>query len=126
MFDGTKEAGTHEISRDAVTPVGRWLRRFRIDELPQLWNIVRGEMNFVGPRPCLATQLDVIEARRKRGVFAAPPGITGLAQVECVDMSTPEKLAEVDADYVYNRSLKLGASIVWRTISAVVFNRLPG
>jgi lipopolysaccharide/colanic/teichoic acid biosynthesis glycosyltransferase len=81
----------------AVTPLGRFLRRTKLDELPQLWNVLKGEMSLVGPRPCLFNQQELIDAREQLGVFAARPGITGLAQVNEIDMSTPELLAQTDA-----------------------------
>jgi O-antigen biosynthesis protein WbqP len=68
-----------------------------LDELPQLWNVLRGEMSLVGPRPCLFSQEELIEERSKRGVLRVRPGITGLAQIQGIDMSTPELLAEIDA-----------------------------
>ncbi|BBU68003.1 hypothetical protein ICHIAU1_02860 [Fluviibacter phosphoraccumulans] len=73
------------------------MRRTKLDELPQLWNVLKGEMSLVGPRPCLFNQTDLINERAVRGVFDSRPGITGLAQVSNIDMSTPELLAETDA-----------------------------
>jgi lipopolysaccharide/colanic/teichoic acid biosynthesis glycosyltransferase len=104
MHPETKQAGTHEISPDAVTPIGHVLRKTKIDELPQVWNILRGEMSVVGPRPCLPAQVEVVAQRRVQGVFAMVPGITGLAQVQGIDMSTPERLAQTDAEYMRSRS----------------------
>lgn len=97
MAQGTVVAGTHEVSAAAVTPVGRVLRRLKIDELPQLWNVARGEMSLVGPRPCLPMQTQLIEERRRRGVYAVRPGITGRGQTGGLDMSTPVELAAEDA-----------------------------
>jgi len=73
------------------------LRRTKLDELPQLWNVLKGEMSLVGPRPCLFNQTELISERASRDVFDARPGITGLAQVNNIDMSTPKLLAETDA-----------------------------
>lgn len=87
---------THFADPSAVTPLGRFLRRSKLDELPQLWNVLRGDMSLVGPRPCLPSQHALIQARERRGVHAARPGVTGLAQVSGIDMSTPERLAETD------------------------------
>ncbi len=106
MKIGTINAGSHQVSDAQVTALGKQLRRFKLDELPQLWNVVRGDMRLVGPRPCLPTQYDVIEARRRSGVLHIKPGITGLAQVRNIDMSTPDKLAEADAEYARNRTAK--------------------
>ena len=92
----TASVATHLADASAVTPFGRFLRRTKLDELPQLWNVLKGEMSLVGPRPCLPNQEDLITERQKRGVFEVRPGITGLAQVNGIDMSDPARLAEVD------------------------------
>ena len=81
----------------AITPLGAFLRRTKLDELPQLWNVLKGEMSLIGPRPGLFNQKELIAERAKRDVFVVRPGITGLAQVKGVDMSTPELLADTDA-----------------------------
>jgi len=93
----TVSVPTHLADAGAITRFGRVLRRTKLDELPQLWNVLRGDMSLVGPRPCLFSQAQLIAERESRGVYAARPGITGLAQVRGVDMSTPELLAETDA-----------------------------
>jgi len=82
---------------NAITPLGAFLRRTKLDELPQLWNVLKGEMSLVGPRPCLFNQQELINERNKRDVYQALPGITGLAQIQGIDMSTPELLADTDA-----------------------------
>ena len=97
MRPDTQSVATHLANPSAVTPLGAFLRRTKLDELPQLWNVLKGEMSLVGPRPCLFNQTELIEERAARGVFAARPGITGLAQVNGIDMSTPRLLAETDA-----------------------------
>jgi O-antigen biosynthesis protein WbqP len=97
MSVDTPSLGTHEVSAVAVTRIGRWLRRIKVDELPQLWNVLAGEMSLVGPRPCLPTQIELIEERRQRGVFRVRPGVTGSAQLKGIDMSTPAALAREDA-----------------------------
>lgn len=102
MRPGTPCVATHLASSDSITPFGRFLRRTKLDELPQLWNVLKGEMSLVGPRPCLPSQSVLIAEREQRGVFAARPGITGLAQVYEIDMSDPWLLAEVDAHMVNN------------------------
>lgn len=116
MWKDTRAVPTHEAAVSAVTPVGRFLRRTKLDELPQLWNVLRGEMSFVGPRPCLPTQEALIAARRARGVYALRPGITGLAQVRGVDMSDPEALAVIDAEYLAKRTLALDLRILLATL----------
>lgn len=97
MRIGTASVATHLANSDSVTSFGRFLRRTKLDELPQLWNVLKGDMSLVGPRPCLFNQKELIAARSARGVFNARPGITGLAQVNEIDMSTPVLLAEADA-----------------------------
>ncbi len=105
MRPDTASVATHLADASAVTGIGRFLRKTKLDELPQLWNVLKGEMSLVGPRPCLFNQDELIAARAARGVFAVRPGITGLAQIHGIDMSTPELLAETDAQMV--RELKL-------------------
>lgn len=92
----TASVATHLASSDAITPFGNFLRRTKLDELPQLWNVLKGDMSLVGPRPGLFNQQELTSARAQRGVFDVRPGITGLAQVNEIDMSTPELLAETD------------------------------
>lgn len=116
MVAGTRQAGTHEVSSASVTRVGRFLRASKLDEIPQLWNVLKGEMSLVGPRPCLPIQIELIAEREKRGVFEVLPGITGLAQVEGIDMSNPARLAKCDEDYVRGASLLLDLQILARTV----------
>lgn len=97
MRKGTASVATHLASSNSITPFGQFLRRTKLDELPQLWNVLKGEMSLVGPRPCLFNQHELIAERATRNVFNARPGITGLAQVNEIDMSTPVLLAETDA-----------------------------
>lgn len=97
MRRDTASVATHLADPSGVTALGRFLRRTKLDELPQLWNVLKGEMSLVGPRPCLFNQTELIAERAARGVFEARPGITGLAQVRGIDMSTPRLLAETDA-----------------------------
>jgi lipopolysaccharide/colanic/teichoic acid biosynthesis glycosyltransferase/uncharacterized protein YbjT (DUF2867 family) len=112
---GTAQAGTHEVSAASVTRVGAFLRRTKIDELPQVWNILRGEIALIGPRPCLPVQTELVEERRKRGVLDVLPGISGLAQVEGIDMSDPVRLARRDADYVALRGILPDIRLILRT-----------
>lgn len=116
MYADTGNVPTHLANSAQVTPLGARLRRSKLDELPQLWNILRGEMSFVGPRPCLPSQIQLIEERRKRGVLAIKPGITGVAQVEGIDMSDPLSLAEKDAEYLHTASLMTDLGLIWRTL----------
>ena len=115
MYSDTRDVPSHEASTSSVTPIGRWLRRLKFDELPQLWNILRGDMSFVGPRPCLPTQTALIDARRSRGFYAIRPGITGVSQVAGVDMSDPEKLAELDETYLDDMSIAADLRLIVAT-----------
>jgi len=116
MYAGTPAVPTHEARQSAVTPVGRFLRRTKLDELPQLWNVLKGDMSLVGPRPCLPTQDELIHHRARLGVLEALPGITGLAQVRGIDMSQPALLAETDAEYLKAWSLRLDLELMLRTV----------
>lgn len=92
----TKSVASHLASSASITRFGGFLRKTKLDELPQLINVLKGEMSFVGPRPCLFNQVELIEERERRGVLSVLPGITGLAQINEIDMSTPRLLAEWD------------------------------
>lgn len=116
MATGTKQAGTHEVSAASVTRIGAFLRKTKLDELPQLWNVARGDMAFVGPRPCLPSQEELVRERDERGVYDILPGITGLAQVRGIDMSDPVRLAVCDAEYLDRRSLLFDLRIVLQTL----------
>lgn len=97
MRPSTPSVASHLADAAAVTSYGGFLRRTKLDELPQLWNVLRGDMSLVGPRPCLVNQAELVEERHRLGVFEARPGVTGLAQLSGIDMSTPRLLAETDA-----------------------------
>lgn len=116
MQQGTVQAGTHEVSKASVTPIGRVLRGTKLDELPQVWNILKNEISLIGPRPGLPVQRDLYASRQARGVFDVKPGISGLAQVNDIDMSDPEKLAMWDARYVALQSLILDIKITLATV----------
>lgn len=116
MYVGTRQAGTHEVTQASVTRVGAFLRKTKIDEIPQLWNVVRGEMCLVGPRPCLPVQEELIAERERRGVYSVTPGITGLGQIRGIDMSDPVRLAECDAEYVARRSWQFDLKILLWTL----------
>lgn len=117
MVDGAPNVGTHEAPASTVTRLGRWLRRLKVDELPQLWNVLRGEMSLVGPRPCLPGQTELIQARRALGAYSVRPGITGPGQVKGIDMSTPVKLAAEDAAWAARPNL---ADYLWLVAMTVV------
>lgn len=101
----TASVASHLASKTSITAFGSFLRKSKLDELPQLWNVLKGEMSLVGPRPCLFNQVELIEEREKRGVLNVRPGITGLAQVNKIDMSTPELLAKTDAKMIGSLNL---------------------
>ncbi len=116
MYVNTPHVATHEVAVSAITPLGAFLRRFKIDELPQLWNVVIGQMSMVGPRPCLPGQEELVRHRRTLGIFSLRPGITGLAQVRGIDMSNPQRCAETDAEYMQAISLREDLRLIVRTI----------
>lgn len=92
----TASVASHLASSASITKMGHFLRKTKLDELPQLWNVLKGEMSLVGPRPGLFNQEELTQERDERGVYSVRPGITGLAQVNEIDMSTPKLLAETD------------------------------
>ncbi len=117
MRPDTQSVATHLANPSSVTPLGAFLRRTKLDELPQLWNVLKGEMSLVGPRPCLFNQIELIAERHSRGVFGARPGITGLAQVSNIDMSTPKLLAETDAQMLQGLTLAVYFKYMLMTLS---------
>lgn len=117
MRPDTASVATHLADASAVTPLGRFLRRTKLDELPQLWNVLKGDMSLVGPRPCLFNQDELIAERAARGVFAARPGITGLAQIQGIDMSTPRLLAETDARMLQDLGVRAYFSHLLKTLT---------
>jgi len=105
MKISTLSFGTHLIDSSNITCFGNFLRKFKIDELPQLLNVLIGDMSLVGPRPCLPNQRRLIIERKKRGVFKVRPGITGLAQLSNVNMETPTHLAKTDLKMIKKMNL---------------------
>ena len=106
MKKDTESVASHLVSASAVTGFGQFLRKTKLDELPQLWNVLTGSMSLVGPRPNLENQHELIAERSQRAVYSARPGITGLAQVQGIDMSTPELLAKTDKEMIRSLTLK--------------------
>ena len=100
MHVNAPSVATHLASASSITTFGSFLRKSKLDELPQLWNVLVGDMSLVGPRPNLFNQEELIQERDSRGVYSVRPGITGLAQINKIDMSTPQLLAETDAKMI--------------------------
>ena len=115
MKADTAQRGTHELSVAAITHIGTFLRKYKIDELPQVINILKGEMTLIGPRPCLPTQTELISERKKLNVLDCLPGITGFSQVQNIDMSNPYLLARTDARYICLKSILLDIKIILAT-----------
>lgn len=125
MGVGTPPVATHLLSDPGsrLTPIGGFLRRSSLDELPQLWSILKGDMSFVGPRPALFNQEDLIQLRTQYGVDAILPGVTGWAQINGRDdLSIPDKVA-LDAEYLERQSLSFDLAIMARTVARVVQRR---
>lgn len=117
MSKDTASVASHLASTSSITKLGGFLRRTKLDELPQLLNVLIGDMSLVGPRPGLFNQKELTEARSKFGVYDVRPGITGLAQVNEIDMSTPELLAETDARMISTLSLANYFKYIIQTVS---------
>ncbi|EGR1868764.1 sugar transferase [Vibrio vulnificus] len=106
MSVDTQSVASHLASTSSITKLGAFLRKTKIDELPQLINVLKGEMSLVGPRPNLFNQEELIKEREALGVYNALPGITGLAQVQNIDMSTPQLLAKTDREMIDTLTIK--------------------
>ena len=119
MNVNTPSIGTHLASANSITTFGSFLRKSKLDELPQLWNVMVGDMSLVGPRPNLFNQKELIEERNLRGVYSIRPGITGLAQINKIDMSTPKLLAETDAKMIQG----LNTLVYFKYIFLTVFGK---
>lgn len=116
MRADTVQAASHEVGRSSITRMGAFLRRTKLDELPQLWNVIAGDMALVGPRPCLPVQEELVTERAARNLFAIRPGVTGPAQLAGIDMSEPLRLAEVEAAYFGNPRPFADLPLLLRTV----------
>jgi O-antigen biosynthesis protein WbqP len=122
MQVNTPTVATHLLvdPNSVLTPIGNFLRKSSLDELPQLWSIIKGDMSFVGPRPALYNQDDLIALRTEQGVHALTPGLTGWAQVNGRDeLPIPQKVA-LDVEYLEHQSLSLDIKIIWLTCIKVL------
>ena len=118
----TPEVATHLLTDAAhwLTPIGAFLRKSSLDELPQLWSILKGDMSFIGPRPALFNHDDLINLRTDKGVHVLTPGLTGWAQVNGRDeLSISQKVA-LDVEYLHRQSLLFDMKILWLTVLKVV------
>ena len=116
MSVDTVSVASHLASTASITKMGVFLRKTKLDELPQLWNVLKGEMSLVGPRPGLFNQEELTAARDSLGIFDVRPGITGLAQVNDIDMSTPDLLAKTDAKMIKDMTLKNYFKYIFQTV----------
>ena len=116
MHINTKSVATHLANASSITPFGRFLRKSKLDELPQLCNVLVGNMSLVGPRPNLFNQKELIVERDNRGVYNVRPGITGLAQINKIDMSTPQLLAEIDAKTTAHLNVRYYFKYIFLTV----------
>lgn len=117
MSVDTASVASHLASTASITKMGGFLRKSKLDELPQLWNVLKGEMSLVGPRPGLFNQEELTRAREGKGVFLVRPGITGLAQVSDIDMSAPDLLAKTDARMISEMSLANYFKYILQTVT---------
>ena len=120
MPKGVRSVGTHLIKDIKLSSFGYFLRRTKLDEIPQLLNVLFGNMSLVGPRPCLFNQRRLISERKKRGVFKVRPGITGLAQISGINMKTPTLLAKTDQKMINDMSLYNYFYYIFKTIFKII------
>jgi len=117
MYKDTASVASHLASNRSVTPLGHFLRKTKLDELPQLYNVLKGDMSLVGPRPNLLHQEELINAREILGVYSVRPGITGLSQIKDINMSSPELLAKTDAEMISTMSLANYFKYIFLTVA---------
>jgi O-antigen biosynthesis protein WbqP len=117
MPQSTRSVPSHDLKNIVVSKFGHFLRRYKLDELPQLFNVLIGQMSLVGPRPCLPQQHELISLRSAHGVFGLRPGITGYAQVHNVDMSDPTRLVMFEKTYMDRASFLVDLKILIATLS---------
>ena len=120
MPKDVRSAGTHLMRNIKLSSFGYFLRRTKLDEIPQLFNVLSGDMSLVGPRPCLFNQRRLISERKKRGVYKVRPGITGLAQISGINMKTPTLLAKTDQKMIKSMSLYKYFYYIFETIFKII------
>lgn len=120
MKEDTISIATHLTDKNSITKIGLFLRKYKIDELPQLLNVFKGDMSLVGPRPCLYNQYDLIKFREELNVFSVRPGITGLAQIKNIDMSQPKFLSEIDSKMINEFNLYIYFKLIFITILNII------
>ena len=121
MRTNTQELATHLISKNNVTKFGKYLRIFKLDELPQIINILKNEITLVGPRPSLTSQKELIEKRQESKILDIKPGLTGYSQINQIDMSDINKLVKFDHYYFINKSLIIDFKIIMKTFLGIGF-----
>jgi O-antigen biosynthesis protein WbqP len=121
MRTHTPAVATHLLTKPEqyLTPIGSFIRKTSLDEIPQLWSILSGDMSFVGPRPALFNQQDLIDLRTQHRVHTLTPGLTGWAQVNGRDELSIEDKVRFDAEYLSRRSLRMDIGILWKTLAQV-------
>ena len=112
LTKNSPQVGTHDLDESFKLKAGKVIRAMKLDEFPQLINVIKGELNLVGPRPGLSSQIELKKSRELNGIFEVAPGITGLSQILGYDMSNPEKLAEIDKIYILNNTVRLNLIIL--------------
>ncbi len=124
MKAGMRQTKTEDLTKEEVendiTLIGKFLRKLSLDELPQLFNILKGDMSFVGPRPLIPQEVEIRKLREKYNVYSVRPGITGWAQVNGRDLISDEQKAKLDKEYIENRSLFTDIKILFKTVWVVV------
>ena len=124
MKNDAPQLGTHAVSKSFLLKIGRLIRKIKLDEFPQLINVIIGDINLVGPRPGLVTQKMLLSERERKNIFKINPGITGLAQILGYDMSNPKKLSEVDLIYMNNKSKYVDLMILLGTFFSKYRNQI--
>ena len=115
LMKGAPNIGTHQLENKYKLKCGKLIRKIKLDEFPQLINVLKGDINLIGPRPGLVSQIDLTQNRNAKGIYEIKPGITGLSQVLGYDMSDPAKLAEIDKIYIQKQSLYIDLLILIST-----------